>query len=197
MATAASDVVEVMQRSLTVNNDSSAHYITLYAIALSIRAKRILELGVRGGETSFPLIAAARITGGHVYSVDINRTEFMPEPGSPWTFYLMDAISFLEGKAHAKEQYDLVFVDDWHSYPHVRRELELIAQLVTPTSVVLLHDLMAFNREPFYFNSVDEPAQNEFGLGGPFRAVSELDRTTWEWATIPVSNGLTLLRKIR
>ena len=47
---------------------------------------------------------------------------------------------------------------------------------------------------PKYYNPISAK-DTEWDEGGPFRAVNELDSTKWEWMTIPVNNGLTLLRK--
>jgi len=33
------------------------------------------------------------------------------------------------------------------------------------------------------------------GGGGPYKALLELDMDKWEYATIPVNHGLTILRK--
>jgi len=45
-----------------------------------VAAKRILELGVRTGSTTLPLLLGAEKTGGTVISVDINNTEFNHNP---------------------------------------------------------------------------------------------------------------------
>jgi len=88
----------------------------------------------------------------------------------------------------------LIYVDDWHSYDHVKKELEYIDKLVSPSSVVLLHDLMYANYEPHYHTDI-ACRDGQWANGGPYRAVAELDQNFWEFATIPVSNGLTILRK--
>ena len=51
--------------------DSDKHLLTLYSIALQISAKSILELGVRGGQTTLPFLCAAAENAGTVHSVDI------------------------------------------------------------------------------------------------------------------------------
>ena len=60
---------------------------------------------------------------------------------------------------------------------------------------ILLHDLMGGNKHPDYFMPLDSNPADEWGEGGPYRAVNELDKNKWEWMTIPVNHGLTLLRK--
>ena len=163
---------------------------------MSINAKRILELGVRDGNSTVPWILAARELGGFVDSVDLEATSWQcPDLGKDyWKFTQSDAIKFLEDCVANETQYDLIYVDDWHSYAHVKRELELIENMITPSGLVLLHDLMYNNSQPDYhleLNTTDA----QWAEGGPYRAVSELDPTVWEWATIPSNHGMTILRK--
>jgi hypothetical protein len=80
------------------------------------------------------------------------------------------------------------------TYPHVKRELELVDQLSDEKTIIVLHDLMGSKCAPDYYNPISARG-TEWDEGGPFRAVNELDLTKWEWMTIPVNNGLTLLRK--
>lgn len=172
--------------------DSGRHLVTLFGIALSLQAKRILELGVRGGDTTRPLLLAATLNGGKLTSVDLQPTSYVPEDPMRWEFAQGDAIWFLELCIQKGLVFDLIYVDDDHTYQHVSDELALISTLITPSSVVLLHDLMGTNLQPNY---LPREGSGEWAGGGPARAVHELDPKIWEWATIPASNGLTLLRK--
>ncbi len=178
------------------HQDSDRHVMTCFSIALQIHAKRILELGVRTGNTTLPFLCAAQELGGMVHSVDLEATTFRcPEDLCVyWKFFQSDAIRWLEERGHEGAQYDLVYIDDWHSYPHVRRELELIEPMITPSTVILLHDLMYGGAHPDYRSDPDcrDP---QWEGGGPYRAVAELDPAVWEWSTIPVNHGLTVLRK--
>jgi predicted O-methyltransferase YrrM len=176
--------------------DSDKHLLTMYSIALSINAKNILELGVRNGDTTLPYLLAAKENDGYLESVDVNESAFeCPiELKNLWSFYKTDAIEFLQDKVLENKKYDLIYIDDWHSYEHVKKELELIDQLIRPGSVVLLHDLMYGNTCPYYH--VDLTACSpQWANGGPYRAVAELNPNFWEFSTIPSNNGLTILRK--
>lgn len=186
----------LIERSLHGKGDSDAHLTTMFGIALSIRAKNILELGVRDGTTTLPLLMAAKMTGGKVVSVDINDTIFVPPPDlAPyWSFVKMDALEYLKQLDKSDVQ-NLIYVDDWHSYEHVKAELEEIDKCVSPSSVVLLHDLMYGNYTPRYHSDLTDNAGAQWARGGPYRAVAELPGQFWEFATIPVCNGLTILRK--
>lgn len=170
------------------------HSMTFLSIALQIKAKKILELGTREGGSTYPFLVASKILGGSLTSIDIETPGYeAPEDLKPyWNFIKSDALEFLDSNT---ERFDLIYVDDWHSYPHVKKELEYIDKISDKSTIILLHDLMGMSSHPYYFYPKDAPDTSEWAKGGPFRAVAELDFNKWEWATIPVSHGLTILRK--
>ena len=175
--------------------DSDQHLMTLFSIAIQIKAKKILELGVRNGKTTLPLLLAAKLNNGFVTSIDINDTNFSPpdELKNYMEFIKTDAIDFLE-KTDKTIPYDLIYIDDWHSYKHVKKELEIIDKIVSPKTIILLHDLMYGNHAPHYHSDLTL-TDGQWAEGGPYRAVAELNKQFWEFSTIPVNNGLTILRK--
>ena len=71
---------------------------------------------------------------------------------------------------------------------------ELLDELVGPSSIILLHDLMYGNTDPFYHVDLSHH-EGQWASGGPYRAVAELNPQFWEWSTLPWNNGLTILRK--
>lgn len=181
---------------LNGKGDSDKHLLTVYSIALSMGAKRVLELGVRGGSTTLPLLMAVQKTGGTLTSVDITDTEFMvPDSlkSANWKFVKRDAIEFLR-EQHPIEPYDIIYIDDWHAYDHVKLELSEVDRLVSPKTVVIVHDLMYGNTCPHYHSDITLK-DGQWANGGPYRAVAELPSQFWEFATIPCNNGLTILRK--
>jgi predicted O-methyltransferase YrrM len=165
-------------------------------MAMQIHAKKILELGVRTGNTTLPFLCAAKELGGMVHSVDLDATTFQcpDDLRVYWKFFQSDAIAWLEQQCTQGAQYDLIYIDDWHAYDHVRRELEIIDSMVTPSSIILLHDLMYSNAQPDYRSDLST-ADAQWAGGGPYRAVADLDPEIWEWATVPINHGLTVLRK--
>ena len=182
-----------VDRALNGKLDSDRHLISIYAMALASRGKTYVELGVREGHTTEPLYEAAKANGGHLWSVDLNDpSEYRPDNGN-YTFIQSDSIKFLEQWDRSKK-IDVAFVDDWHSYKHVKRQLELLDELVGPSSIILLHDLMYGNTEPFYHADLTL-TDGQWAEGGPYRAVAELNTQFWEWSTLPWNNGLTILRK--
>lgn len=188
-----SELVDIVMHG---KGDSDKHTLTLFSIALSINAKNILELGVRDGASTKPLLLAAHMLGGSLTSVDIEDTSFKPDANmqNNWNFIKSDALEYLDDATKAGKVYDLIYVDDWHAYQHVKRELEYIDMLTKPSGVILLHDLMYGETCPFYHVDLTK-CSPQWSEGGPYRAVAELDENFWEFSTIPSNNGLTLLRK--
>ena len=114
-----------IEKALHGNMDSDRHLVSIFAMALASRGKVFVELGVREGHTTEPLYEAAKLNKGHLWSVDLNDpTDFKPNNGN-YTFVKQDSIKFLEQWPRDKK-IDVAFVDDWHSYSHVKRQLELL-----------------------------------------------------------------------
>jgi predicted O-methyltransferase YrrM len=189
------NVSELENITLHGKGDSDQHCLALYAIALGRNAKRILELGVRNGDSTRPLLLAAYQNKGLLTSVDIEDTVYKcPENFQQnWNFVKQDALDFLR-KDVPEEPYDLIFIDDWHSYEHVKAELEQIDRIVSPKTVILVHDLMYGNTCPHYHCDLTQQT-GQWAKGGPYRAVAELNSQFWEFSTLPYNNGLTVLRK--
>jgi len=109
----------------------------------------------------------------------------------------MDSIEFLTTyvASNATAVWDLVFIDDWHSRDHVKKELELLSERVTQKGLILLHDLMSITAPNYNY---DKQRILEFANGGVYYGLADFIKNSgdlWEWSTIPVCHGLTLLRK--
>ena len=186
---------KIINKTLNGNGDSDKHLMLLYSLVIGSGAKTIIELGVRGGDTTLPLVLGAKETGGIVYSVDNKKIGFsLPEELREYNrFYLQDAVTFLESW-DGNNDIDLILIDDWHSYEHVKRELEILDTLISPKTVILLHDLMYGDTCPFYHIDLTQK-EGQWANGGPYRAVAELNTQFWEFSTLPWGNGMTILRK--
>lgn len=137
---------------------------------------------------------AAHENEGVLFSVDKILTTFDPgEYRDRWRFQQDDALDFLACWPR-EQKIDLVFIDDWHSYEHVTRELQLLDPLIGPSSLILLHDTMWAHTEPFYHVDLSIK-EGQWANGGPARAMMELDPFRWEWATLPWWHGLSIIRK--
>jgi len=168
--------------------------LLIFSLVLSTNSKRILELGTREWCSALALLAGVKCLGGTVTSVDINPniTFRCPDDLNPyWEFIVSDALNFLEGNT---KSYDLIYIDDWHSCPHVLKELELLKEYITPSTIILMHDAMV-NSWPEYNLFEGHPDNGEHGEGGVAQALFDLDLSVWEYSTIPIQHGLTILRK--
>jgi hypothetical protein len=181
------------EKALYGTSDSDRHLTSIFSIALSSRGKTFIELGVREGHTTEPLLLSAEMNNGHLWSVDINPPSEFVTNSPNYTFCKQDSIEFLKSW-DTNKKVDVIYVDDWHSYPHVKKQLELIDRIVSPSSIILLHDLMYGNTDPFYHCDLTLK-DGQWAEGGPYRAVAELNPQFWEWSTLPWNNGLTILRK--
>ena len=186
----------IVQQSLAAAGSSDSHAIALFALVIQLRAKAVLELGSCHGHTTWPLLLGVNYTGGELDSVDMVDYGFAPnaEIGARWRFHQMSTLQFL-GRLDPDARFDVVLVDDEHNYEHVKRELKLLARHVDHRSVVVLHDTMS-GSAPHYTSFADDLENHMFARGGPYRAVRELARDGWEFATLPVADGLTILRKL-
>jgi predicted O-methyltransferase YrrM len=189
-------IFNLINEAVYGDTDSSQHQITLFALVLSIRAKNVLELGVRHGSTAIPLLKALEYTQGHLTSVDIVKNDnlnSLKEQYPNWEYVISDALEYVNNIPENKI-YDLVFVDDWHDGEHLYKEIMRLEPHLTTSSLLLVHDCMCYNTQPDYH--IYSPQDGEFANGGPFAAIQKLDKSVWEYSTIPVNNGLTILRKI-
>lgn len=174
--------------------DSDRHLMTLFGLALGRRGKLYLELGVRDGATTLPLLMAAYTVGAQLVSVDKRLTSFVPPAylAESWRFTHMDALVYLK-TCPLETCFDLVLIDDDHTNSHVMVELSYLDRHVSPRSLILIHDTM-YGQSPCYHS--DPLARGTWAEGGPYGAlVSYCDPDIWEWATVPYGHGLTLLRK--
>ncbi len=157
----------------------------LVGITLSLRPKRVLELGVGYGTSTLSLLEGVYLTEGFLDSVDTEELFRCPDIfKNHWKFHKSDSVRFLKNAKDIK--YDLIFIDDLHEEDHVALELKLIEPLIDKSSVILLHDSMPRSVPEYSFNK-------NFGVAS---VIHSLPRDKWEFSTIPVCNGLTILRKI-
>ena len=135
------DIDGFISLTSTGKGDSDRHAMVLFGIALASKGKTYVELGVREGTTTLPILAAAKMNEGKLFSVDVDSSLFAcPEEFKDnWQFVKSDAIEFLDNW-DVSMKIDFIYIDDWHSYEHVKKELEIVDKLVGPSSIVLLHE---------------------------------------------------------
>jgi hypothetical protein len=120
------------------SSDIQAHLPFLRAAARGI----VLELGVRGGNSTCAFLAGVEERGGIVWSVDVDeRSAGVFQGHSQWRFVLADSrdVDALAA-AGLEAPIDVLFVDTIHTYEQVRDELAVWGGRVRPGGLVLFHD---------------------------------------------------------
>jgi predicted O-methyltransferase YrrM len=200
---------QMVQKTLDGHGDTNQHSLTISSLIISNKCENIIELGVRFGDSTVPLLFGATVVGGNsrVTSVDIESPEeqakriskpiieFDDNFNSRWKFVKQDAISFLKEQS---ARIDFIFIDDWHGENHVFEELTIIDKLVDNTSLILLHDTMYYGSHPYY-NETVMPEGHDFEGKGVYGALTRFveEYPNYEYCTIPINHGLTILRKVK
>lgn len=135
---------EVVARS-AAPTDVSDHLVTLFAESLSARPNLIVELGVRGGESTAVFERVADVTGARLVSVDIEDCSgASSRPG--WLFVCEDDLSFARRfpawcDTHGlSPSIDVLFIDTVHEYDHTVAEIDAWFPFLSPRAKVIFHD---------------------------------------------------------
>jgi predicted O-methyltransferase YrrM len=110
----------------------------LHDAAAAVPGVRVLELGVRSGNSTAAFLAAAEKAGGHVWSVDIAPPAVPAEwaQSGLWTFILGDDMIV----SPDQREFDILFIDSSHRAKHTLDELQRYMPMVVPAGRVFLHD---------------------------------------------------------
>jgi hypothetical protein len=192
-------------RSAILTSDINEHIPTLrnYGEICS----HITECGVRGVVSSWAFAAALKgKSGGRLIQVDLDTNEnviqfgrIAREAGIDVTFYQQ---SDLECPI---EQTELLFIDTWHVYGHLKRELARWNSNVS--KYIILHDTTVDGEygETIRMNMNAEKQSKESGIPveeickGLWPAVTEFLEAHPEWILekrYTNNNGLTILRRV-
>lgn len=200
------DILEFTKKK----TDISDHLQTLFLEALSTSGQLLVELGTRGGESTFALQKVTELSQGTLVSVDI---EVCDEPGewNNWKFVNKDDLVFAkEFTSWAKNnslpsKIDFLLIDTSHEYEHTKLELNAWLPHVAKNGKVALHDT---NMQEIY-----KRKDGSLGLGwnndrGVIRALEEylgvtldekhnFDTIINEWLVKHWANcsGLTILQR--
>jgi predicted O-methyltransferase YrrM len=105
---------------------------------------KVIELGVRSGNSTAAFLAAAEPWDGEVWSVDISPPQ-VPAHWHElpfWHVLVADDVT-PEAVAFCPADADVLFIDTSHYYDHTLAELRLYVPKVRPGGVVLMHDTKA------------------------------------------------------
>jgi predicted O-methyltransferase YrrM len=117
---------------------TSKHLLILYSLAIGLKAKVIVDIGL--GQTTGALRAAAAHTGATLYTCDFDKRRFehvLSEQDEQWKLYLEHSSVFLQ---RVPEPVDLVMHDGAHDYANVKRDLEVILPKMRRFGIICMHD---------------------------------------------------------
>ena len=164
-------------------------YRTLHEIAKNQPARTAVEVGICRGWSTIPLLDAMRVTGGHLWSLDIRdcrrARQKVADAGmtGQWT-YLQESSWEWQG---CPDNLDFIFIDGDHE--HVAKDWEHFEPKVRQGGLILLHD---------YFGGCYKVCGVCPQCLGPKTLVDTVIRPQWqrwECATLPYGHGLTIVRK--
>jgi len=121
--------------------DIHEHLVTLFMLTRELGLKTVVELGTRSGESTIPLLFAAKEIGGSVFSFDIEdcpaAKKLVSENGlsSYWQFTQTDDLT-----VDWQKPVDHLFIDTSHTYDQTIRELRKFEPFVRDGGVITMHD---------------------------------------------------------
>jgi len=172
---------DVIRRSQQPRTDISDHLITLFNEAVTAKPKLIVELGVRGGESTFVLERVARLTGAHLVSVDIEDCSDSSSYEN-WNFIQMDDVAFAKqfkswcAERNIDSAIDVLFIDTSHLFDHTVEEINNWLPLTSSRARVILHDT---NMGGFYFRTDGSMGVGPDNQRGVIAALERYFRTTF------------------
>ena len=179
--------------------DISEHLLTIYSEAVECRPKLIVELGVRGGESTKALMLAAEQFGARVVSVDIEDCSRVSS-SERWTFIQSDDISFgntFSEWAHSRSMdpaIDVLFIDTSHTFERTLAEIHTWFPYLSLGAKVLFHDTSNSALHGFgVTRAIEDYLQIQIDESKHWLA---LYIGGWLIRHDPACNGLTVLRKL-
>lgn len=119
-----------------VPSDINQHLQYMHDVCVEVDARQVVELGVRSGLSTVAFLSAMEVTGGEVWSCDIDRPAVAAcvAGHERWTFVWADDLEVVDDAPEC----DVLFIDTSHAYDHTRAELDAYASKAR--KVILLHD---------------------------------------------------------
>ena len=202
--------LRAIRARVAVGTDISSHLEALYVAGLAAHPRLIVELGVRGGESTCVFERVARRSGADLVSVDIADCSTVSRY-ERWHWVQDDDVRLGRRFRGWCEQrgleplVDVLFVDTSHVYDHTRAEIDAWFPHLSARAVALFHDT---NMKKLF-----RRRDGTLGLGwnnhrGVVRALEDVlgiridERRAftgaagaWHVTHDPICNGLTILRR--
>ncbi len=150
-------VIEFASSNLS---DISGHLLRIYDTVVRKSPKIIVELGVRGGMSTFALSRAAQDIGATLISIDIEDCSKSCD-WDKWVFLRMDDLDFAD---MFKNKIDVLFIDTSHTFDHTINELERFLPKMNKRGVIIMHDTNV--KHPKFISDVGKAIDFIFDIKG-------------------------------
>lgn len=147
------ELKEIEDHITQAPSDISDHLPTIFSEAVAVQPRLIVELGVRGGESRFALERAARVTGSHLVSVDLDDCSGVCKQSPQWHFVKSDDTQFARifkdwcTDRAIEPRIDVLFIDTSHILEHTVEEIRVWFPYLAAGGKVIFHDT---NTKRFY-----------------------------------------------
>ena len=118
-------------------SDINEHLPYMVALCGIMSARNVIELGTRAGVSTLAWLHGLAMTGGHLWSVDVD-----PAPPLPWGHWTFIRGNDLDAAVYGQlpDNVDIVFIDTSHHYDQTLAELNLYRWKLRPGGKFVLHD---------------------------------------------------------
>jgi cephalosporin hydroxylase len=204
-----SDLLAIRAKA-AIGTDISSHLETIFLEGLRAKPRLIVELGVRGGESTFVLERLARRCSATLVSADLDDCSTACQY-EKWHFIQGDDVAF--GKRFSTwcsehelpMRIDLLLIDTSHLYDHTVAEISAWFPHLGDSAVVMFHDTNLrkwYRRRDWTIGSgwdngrgVIRAVEEFLGVRLDERQSFEREMDNWHVTHDPICNGLTLLRR--
>jgi len=201
-------LTEQYQKAISTPSDINEHVATFRSYALEVDS--VIECGVRSVVSSWGflrgLVDAPRTTKKSLVCVDLKRSSNVDILEKEATAHGID-FKFVEGNdlTVPLKPADIVFIDTWHIYGHLKRELARFKYLAH--NYIMLHDTTIDAIQGETIRNGWNAAQQSIDSGYP---IEEINKGVWpavqeflaenpEWVLhqkYDNNSGLTILKKV-
>lgn len=195
-----------------LDTDIADHLTTLFAESVSVRPHLIVELGVRGGESTFVFERVARLFDSKLVSVDLEDCQ-QASTSKGWFFVRSDDIEFAKTFEPFCRQkgfaplIDILFIDTSHFFDHTVQEIKYWFPFLSTHAKVFFHDT---NMKEVFFRkngSIRFGWNNQRGVIRAIEAYLKASfcededfidlRDGWLIKHFACSSGLTVLERVQ
>jgi predicted O-methyltransferase YrrM len=171
------------------DGDMRAHEFFLYSLVRGIKPKRILEIGVRTGISTFAISQAVKDAGleytyHHLCDIDPSFTT-LPFPTETIHHIMSSDELAVAWKQQIKMNIDLLLIDGCHEYTQVFKDFINFLPHMNIGGFVLFHD-----------TNPSEQDKHPGACWDAYRILGDLRkmRDVIEYITLPYSYGLTVVK---